>query len=166
MVGGGARRAIIGHRLPNSLFASAVRPCFARCHTNPGGKALIPELRTRFNAEFTQQSYQDLLALQERFCGAKVDFRIAETPIFVPLELLNEMAEAGAELAHRLFKEYEMADLPANHLIYTINFKPEPRPPLKFISNGASRDSTGLLRCGRDASSPLPHRRFRPRQES
>jgi len=102
VVGGGARRAIIGHRLPNSLFASAVRPCFARCHTNPGGKALIPELRTRFNAEFTQQRYEELLALQERFCGAKVDFRIAETPIFVPLELLNEMAEAGAELAHRL----------------------------------------------------------------
>ncbi|MGA2653454.1 MAG: hypothetical protein ABSF28_23260 [Terracidiphilus sp.] len=63
---------------------------------------MIPELRTRFNAGFTQQSYAKLLAVQERLCGTKVDFRIAETPIFVPLELLNELAEAGLELAGRL----------------------------------------------------------------
>jgi len=63
---------------------------------------LIPKLRTRFNSGFTQQSYAKLLEFQERFCGTKVDFRIAETPIFVPLELLNEMAEAGAELTRRL----------------------------------------------------------------
>jgi hypothetical protein len=63
---------------------------------------LIPELRTRFNAGFTQESYTRLLELQERLCGSKVDFRIAETPIFVPLELLSEMAEAGAELTRRL----------------------------------------------------------------
>lgn len=63
---------------------------------------MIPELRTRFNAGFTHQSYAELLALQERFCGTKVEFRIAETPVFVPLELLNEMAEAGAELVRGL----------------------------------------------------------------
>jgi hypothetical protein len=63
---------------------------------------LIPELRTRFNSKFTHKSYAELLALQERFCGTKVDFRIAETPIFVPPEILNEMAEAGAEMTLRL----------------------------------------------------------------
>jgi hypothetical protein len=63
---------------------------------------LIPNLRSWFNDRFTQQSYKELLELQERFCGTKVDFRIAETPIFVPLELLNEMAEAGAELTLQL----------------------------------------------------------------
>jgi len=63
---------------------------------------LIPELRTRFNERFTQQSYAELLEFQEHLCGTKVDFRIAETPIFVPLELLNEMADAGAELTRRL----------------------------------------------------------------
>ncbi len=59
--------------------------------------------------------------------------------------LLFTNADAGAEafnlfaadLAHRLFPGYEMTDLPANHLIYTINFKPEPRPPLKYVTNGA-----------------------------
>ena len=63
---------------------------------------MIPKLRSRFNDRFTQQSYKELLELQEHFCGTKVDFRIAETPIFVPHELLNELAEAGAELTHRL----------------------------------------------------------------
>jgi len=29
-----------------------------------------------------------------------VDYRVAETPIFVALSLLEEMAEAGAELTH------------------------------------------------------------------
>jgi hypothetical protein len=42
------------------------------------------------------------LALQQRLCGAKVEFRIAETPIFVPLALLDDLALAGADLAQRL----------------------------------------------------------------
>jgi hypothetical protein len=43
----------------------------------------------------------------------------------------------AADLARRLFKDYALADLPANHPIYTINFKPDPRPPLKYVTNGA-----------------------------
>ena len=39
--------------------------------------------------------------LEER-CGVEVDFRVSETPIFVPLEHLEEMARAGADLAREL----------------------------------------------------------------
>jgi hypothetical protein len=67
-----------------------------------GQEGLISELRTQFNKGFTAQSYASLLALQEQLCGARVEFRIAETPIFVPLALLEEMAASGAELAHWL----------------------------------------------------------------
>ncbi|MGA3049195.1 MAG: hypothetical protein ABSD67_21365 [Terracidiphilus sp.] len=63
---------------------------------------MIPELRSGFNQRFTAKSYSALLALQQELCGTKVAFRIAETPIFVPLELLEEMAAAGADLAQRL----------------------------------------------------------------
>jgi hypothetical protein len=38
----------------------------------------------------------------DKSCGAHVDFRVAETPIFLPLALLEEMAEAGAQLTHSL----------------------------------------------------------------
>jgi hypothetical protein len=60
---------------------------------------LIPELRDRFNRSFTAERYGTLLALLEQRCGVKVGFRVSETPIFVPLALLEEMAAAGAELA-------------------------------------------------------------------
>ncbi len=63
---------------------------------------MIPELRAQFNRKFCKEGYDSLLALLERRCGTAVEYRIAETPIFVPLELLNEMAAAGAEMTHRL----------------------------------------------------------------
>jgi hypothetical protein len=63
---------------------------------------LIPELRTRFNQEFTTQSYTDLLAFLDQHCGLKVEYRVAETPVFLPQAQLELMAAAGAELAQSL----------------------------------------------------------------
>jgi hypothetical protein len=63
---------------------------------------LIPELRERFNQEFSPDRYVSLLDLLERRCGARVGFRVAETPIFAPLTLLEAMATAGADLARVL----------------------------------------------------------------
>ena len=63
---------------------------------------MIPELRTPFNRQFRPARYEALLALLERRCGSRVEFRVAETPIFVPLALLDEMAQAGAEMARTL----------------------------------------------------------------
>ncbi|MGD0730642.1 MAG: hypothetical protein ABR956_05215 [Terracidiphilus sp.] len=63
---------------------------------------MIPELRTSFNRRFSPEKYASLLALLEERCGTKVDYRVAETPIFVPLALLQEMAKAGAEMTRDL----------------------------------------------------------------
>jgi hypothetical protein len=63
---------------------------------------VIPELRNRFNRSFNSERYASLLAWLENRCGIKVEFRVSETPIFVPLALLEEMAGAGAELAQSL----------------------------------------------------------------
>jgi len=43
-----------------------------------------------------------LLDLLEQRCGTRIGFRVAETPIFVPLTMLEAMAAAGADLAHLL----------------------------------------------------------------
>jgi len=59
---------------------------------------LIPELRSRFNYEFTPEQYETLLRLLEDRCGTRVEYRIAETPVFLPQELLADMATEGAEL--------------------------------------------------------------------
>jgi len=66
---------------------------------------LIPDLRDRFNRRFAAANYASLLAELEKRCGASVDFRVAETPIFVPLALLEKMAGAGAGLARALLAE-------------------------------------------------------------
>jgi hypothetical protein len=63
---------------------------------------MIPELRRQFNEGFTPERYADLLRLVEERCGTRVEYRIAETPVFLPLPLLEQMASAGAELTRSL----------------------------------------------------------------
>ncbi len=66
---------------------------------------MILELRTRFNQRFSPGKYAKLLALLEHRCGTPVEFRVAETPIFLPSEMLEDMATAGANLATRLMSD-------------------------------------------------------------
>jgi len=66
---------------------------------------LIPELRSRFNREFTPEKYALFLSQLEERSGAPVEFRVAETPIFVDRVLLDDMARAGAELACTLIRD-------------------------------------------------------------
>jgi len=68
---------------------------------------LIPTLRSQFNAAFHESAYSELLALLDRRCGGPIQFPVAETPIFVPRVLLEEMAEQGSMLAL-----YLIADAP------------------------------------------------------
>ena len=65
-------------------------------------EALIAELRQPFNRVYSPAKYEALQEELERRCAARVDFRVAETPIFVPLSLLEEMARGGATLAGEL----------------------------------------------------------------
>ena len=63
---------------------------------------MIPELRARFNAGFTAEKYAALLTLLEQRSGAGIDFRVAETPIFMRAGQLEQMAAAGVELTAEL----------------------------------------------------------------
>ena len=65
-------------------------------------KTLIPELRRQFNDRFTAERYETLLNLVQGRCGVRVEFRIAETPVFLESSLLGEMAAAGAEMTRSL----------------------------------------------------------------
>ena len=77
---------------------------------------MIPEMRSRFNHNFTPASYGSLLALLKDRCGTTIQFRIAETPIFVPRSLLDVMAEEGIRLSSRLLGETAYLDA-ARHAI-------------------------------------------------
>ena len=72
---------------------------------------MIPELRQSFNRMYSADRYAALLSWLEKQCGVKVEFRVAETPIFVPLSMLDAMAAAGMELAKILigWPEYLVA---------------------------------------------------------
>ncbi len=63
---------------------------------------MISELRDAFNAGFRPENYQLLLRRLDERAGTKVEFRVAETPVFLPLALLEEMSEAGIALTERL----------------------------------------------------------------
>jgi len=63
---------------------------------------VVPELRNLFNQRFSAAAYASLLALLQERCGSRIEYRVAETPVFVPLSLLTQMAAEGAELARTL----------------------------------------------------------------
>ena len=63
---------------------------------------MIPELRSRFNANFTPELYGRFLARLDERCGTHVNFRNCETPCFFSRELLDRTAQAGADLVHQL----------------------------------------------------------------
>ena len=63
---------------------------------------MIAELREAFNGRFTPAAYAELLAKLDARCGTHVEFRVAETPVFLPKTLMDHIAAVGAALAERL----------------------------------------------------------------
>jgi len=55
---------------------------------------MIPEIRNQFNRNFSEETYQRFLSdLNSKHPGA-IEFRIAETPIFIPKDFTNKIIEA------------------------------------------------------------------------
>jgi hypothetical protein len=63
---------------------------------------VIADLRDAFNEKYRPEQYQFLLNRLEECAGTKVEFRVAETPVFLPQAMLEEMASAGIRLTKRL----------------------------------------------------------------
>jgi hypothetical protein len=59
---------------------------------------MIPELRKKFNSEFSEARYNKFIKDLESVFGYKIEFRIAETPIFLPEDLKNELIQASNEI--------------------------------------------------------------------
>lgn len=81
------------------LSTTAARFAALRLTSIDGENAkLIPELRAQFNRRFKTEQYAALLTLLEERCHARVEFRVAETPIFMRVSQVDEMSSAGARL--------------------------------------------------------------------
>jgi len=68
---------------------------------------VIPEYRTEFNQRYSPEKYRLLLDSLEDETGSRVEFRVAETPVFLPESLLDEMADEGRWLTESLISNHE-----------------------------------------------------------
>jgi hypothetical protein len=55
---------------------------------------MVPELRKRYNQEFTKEKYGAYISDLENVYPGQLDFRLAETPVFVPKDFTNKILSA------------------------------------------------------------------------
>lgn len=89
---------------------------------------MIPALRQSYNRQFTRQDYQQFLAdLNSRYPGA-IEFRLAETPVFIPKDFSAQLTEACEHIIDLLleprFKEWTERAIPANCRVSNENDHP------------------------------------------
>jgi hypothetical protein len=63
---------------------------------------MIPAPRHLFNAAFTPERYQAMLADIDQQLPGQLDFRVAETPVFVPAALRDKLIQAGQDIINVL----------------------------------------------------------------
>jgi len=63
---------------------------------------MVPALREEFNRNYTPEKYRRFLEALDKASGAHIQFRVSETPCFVPRPLLDQMAQYGRELVSQL----------------------------------------------------------------
>lgn len=90
---------------------------------------MIPELRKQFNEQFTEEKYQNFLAdLNSAHPGA-IDFRVAETPIFIPRAFKDKMIDACESIVSLIqdesFKNLTERAIPAGERVAGPDGHPE-----------------------------------------
>src|SRR5713101_8272705 len=63
---------------------------------------MIQSLRRSYNAAFSPEKYRGYRARLEAEAGCPIPFRLAETPVFLPPALLDEMVSASLEICRQL----------------------------------------------------------------
>jgi len=63
---------------------------------------MIPELRKKFNSEFTEESYIGFLKELNSFLKYPVDFRVSETPLFLSNKFYGEIINACNDLTSQI----------------------------------------------------------------
>ena len=79
---------------------------------------MIPEIRKKFNAEFTEQKYQDYLNELDAAHPGAIGFRVAETPVFCDKAFTDQMLSACESIVDVIvspnFKEQSARAIPAD----------------------------------------------------
>jgi hypothetical protein len=72
---------------------------------------MIPFLRQDFNRRFTFEAYGELQRTLDKRTRTEINFRVCETPVFLPGALVRTMADAGAAMTHQLLGDAEYLTL-------------------------------------------------------
>ena len=107
---------------------------------------MISHLRKEFNRRFQVADYESLVTRLQTRLGCEVGFRIAETPAFIPNDLMSEMCSIGAELTYSLIgnQDYMKASSEAIPLAYRFRGC-GPHPHFMTADFGLVRDEAGKL---------------------
>jgi hypothetical protein len=63
---------------------------------------MVPALREEFNRNYTPEKYRQFLRNLENACGTHIEFRVSETPCFVPKGLLDTLTSYSTDLTRQL----------------------------------------------------------------
>jgi hypothetical protein len=106
---------------------------------------MIPSLRRAYNAAYTDQKYQDYRKSLETRGRMTIPFRLAETPVFLPPPLRDEMVSASLEIFRQLTTpqalERSKAAVPRQ---FDVPDCPD-RPTFAVTDFAVVRDSSGRL---------------------
>jgi len=107
---------------------------------------MIPALREEFNRNFTPEKYQHFLRRLDEVSRTRIEFRVSETPCFVPSHLMNKLARYGRELVLQLMDnpEYRRASDVAVPAQYNVPNE-SPLPMFVAVDFGLTRDAAGRL---------------------
>lgn len=59
---------------------------------------MVPSIRKQFNEQFTEEQYQAYNKYLNDLFNYEIEFRIAETPIYIPRELKHKVVAAGEDI--------------------------------------------------------------------
>ena len=90
---------------------------------------MIPELRKQFNEKFSEAAYRQYLEdLEAPYPGA-LDFRVAETPLFIPAIFRDQMLEACEHIIDVItapdFMQQSEAAIPTNYSVPNEDVHPQ-----------------------------------------
>jgi hypothetical protein len=107
---------------------------------------MIPSLRQSFNSKYKPEKYPQLLSLLAERCGVPIGFRVSETPCFLPVDLVDRMANDGKELIRQLVDSSEYRTRSAESIPPEFNVPNEsPHPMFIQVDFGLVRDAAGEL---------------------
>jgi len=82
---------------------------------------MVPALRDAFNAAFTKEKYEKFLKELDRLHPGAIEFRIAETPVFVPKDFAKKMIDACESIVDIItdnnFKKITERAIPSKDLV-------------------------------------------------